>query len=602
MPGRNGIAWNAKVIWFFMARHKLLYTSLAGIGLVVGMMEGFSMAIFVPLLDFLIAGGKSEFASQGILLQWISRIIEFLPVGDFFLGISALFLGVVLTKGLIAIWYEYLTAKVSGDILHIYRQELIHHYRDAPLSYIEKNTSGHIVYNITKPPVQIAKLLYVLSRIVMDALRIVFVVLTMLYFSPLLTLGLVLGGVLIYILSAGRLSSYSYALSSERQRAERNMSNIVTEWYRGIRPIRTSASETYWLSSFKENSGIASSKLKRVYFLSTVPKHIIEMGLFILLLVWLAVLYIVDQSTFGENVTMVGVFAMGLARILPTLTNIARMPIDIRVLMPDVEYLYFALSKPWPRESSGSIIFTKLRNGIEVQKLLFSVQDRGPILNELSLFIPANKVTALVGASGAGKSVLLNMLLGQMPPDSGTVSYDGTSISNIDRQSLFKRVGYVDQNATLFQGTLRQNIAFFRNDVSDSQVRKVAEIAKISDFIESLPEKYETVVGEGAFNLSGGQAQRIVIARALVCDPEILIMDEPTSALDYKSEKSVIDALQSASNNRTVIIVSHKLATVKWVDQVVVIDKGRVAAKGTWADVFENKSSPFNKTSFEDNG
>jgi len=598
MLSGNGIAWNVKVIWFFMARHKLVYVTLAGIGLVVGVMEGFSLAIFAPLLDFLIAGGKSEHASQGMLLQWISKIVEFFPIEEFFLGVSALFLGVILIKGFTAILYEYIAAKASGDILHIYRQELIRHYRDAPLSHIEKNTSGYIVYNITKPPVQIAKLLYVLSRIVMDVLRIVFVVLLMLYFSPLLTLGLAFGGALIYISSAGRLSGYSYALSLDRQRAERNMSNIVTEWYRGIRPIRASASEAHWLSSFRQNSSIASSKLKRVAFLSAIPKHIIEMGLFVLLLVWLGVVYIVDQATFSENITIIGVFAMGLARILPTLTNIARAPIDIKALMPDVEYLYSALSEPLPRESNGNIIFTKIENGIEARDLFFSFKDRGLILNGLTLLIPAKKVTALVGTSGAGKSVLLNVLVGLLPLDSGTVSYDETSICDIDRQSLFRRVGYVDQNTTLFQGTLGQNIAFFRKDVSASQVRKAAEIAEIHGFIESLPKKYETIVGEGAFNLSGGQAQRIVIARALVCDPEILIMDEPTSALDHKSEELVIHALQSASRNRTVIIVSHKLATVKWVDQVVVLDKGRIAAKGSWIDVVENKSSPLYKMSF----
>ena len=213
---------------------------------------------------------------------------------------------------------------------------------------------------------------------------------------------------------------------------------------------------------------------------------------------------------------------------------------------------------------------------------------RGNALASASVAISRGSSAAIVGASGSGKSTLLNALLGIQPLSDGRVTYDGTDLKLFDRASLLRKVGYVGQDVVLFHGSVRDNISFFRTQIPPERVTVAARLANIHDFIESLPSGYDSQVGERGVNFSGGQAQRLAIARALIHDPEILVLDEPTSALDSTSEQVVLQALQQASNNRTVILVTHRLSTVKWVDAIFVLHEGRVVETGDWQQLMEN--------------
>jgi ABC-type bacteriocin/lantibiotic exporter with double-glycine peptidase domain len=276
---------------------------------------------------------------------------------------------------------------------------------------------------------------------------------------------------------------------------------------------------------------------------------------------------------------------MGLVRVLPSIAALARAPLEIRNALPDASYLHVALRDGAAAARGGTVPFQNLRQAIRAERVSVDFGERGPALRELSVEIPRGSVCGFVGPSGSGKTTLLNVLIGVQPPSAGKVFYDSTDLAVLDHASLLRGVGYLGQEVLLFHGSIRDNISFFREDVSLERVRRAAQVAGIEAFIDALPERYDTHVGERGINVSGGQAQRIALARALIHDPEILVLDEPTSALDSFSEQSVLQALKAAARGRTVIMVTHRLGAVNWADTLHVLEAGRIVESGSWTDL-----------------
>ena len=216
-----------------------------------------------------------------------------------------------------------------------------------------------------------------------------------------------------------------------------------------------------------------------------------------------------------------------------------------------------------------------------------------PVLSDLSLTISPGRVLAIVGKSGSGKSTIASLLLRFYEADSGRITLDDHNISALDAAWLRNQIGHVAQEPALFAGTIGENIAYGCVDASPEQVRWAAREAKAADFIDLLPDQYDTFVGERGVALSGGQRQRIAIARALLKNPRILILDEATSALDSENEGLVQQALERLMKDRTVITIAHRPSTIQRADSIVVLHHGRVAETGTYESLISKPSSLF---------
>jgi ATP-binding cassette subfamily B protein len=202
-------------------------------------------------------------------------------------------------------------------------------------------------------------------------------------------------------------------------------------------------------------------------------------------------------------------------------------------------------------------------------------------LHDVTLTIPAGETVAFVGSSGSGKSTLLNLVLGFIRPTSGRVLVDGADAQELDLRTVRRHVSVVPQESVLFEGTIRENVAYGLPDAPDDVVRAALRDANALDFVEAQPKGWDTVVGERGARLSGGQRQRIAIARALVRDPRILLLDEATSALDTESELLVKEALGRLMRGRTTLVVAHRLSTIRQADRIVVLEHGRIVEQGT---------------------
>jgi ATP-binding cassette subfamily B protein/subfamily B ATP-binding cassette protein MsbA len=237
------------------------------------------------------------------------------------------------------------------------------------------------------------------------------------------------------------------------------------------------------------------------------------------------------------------------------------------------------------RDSPGAIAITATRAGIAFDKVTFAYDERNPVLDGINLHISPNQIVALVGGTGAGKSTLLSLVPRFYDPSAGVVSLDGRDLREITKKSLRAQIAIVLQDTILFSTTIRENIAYGRPGASDAQIREAAQRAQADDFISRLPNGYDSPVGERGGHLSVGQRQRIGIARAFLKDAPILLLDEPTSALDPTTEAAIMETIKKLMHGRTTLIVTHRLATIHNVDQIVVLEHGRIVESGRGADL-----------------
>lgn len=274
--------------------------------------------------------------------------------------------------------------------------------------------------------------------------------------------------------------------------------------------------------------------------------------------------------------------------------RLAKLKVNLENAMVNARMIYEILDMEEAQRDPDDGTSINIQNGdIEFKDVVFSYADGLPILKKLSFAAPNKKTTALVGPSGAGKSTIISLLQRFYDIQAGVITIDSADIAQVTKASLRSQIAYVSQQAYLFEGSINDNIRYGRADASDADIVEAAKLANAHEFIEALPQGYDTPLGENGITLSGGQRQRVSIARAIVRNAPVLLLDEATSALDNESEKLVQDALEKVMKGRTTIVVAHRLSTIVNADQIVVIDNGTVVERGTHATLSKKKNGMY---------
>jgi ABC-type transport system involved in Fe-S cluster assembly fused permease/ATPase subunit len=255
---------------------------------------------------------------------------------------------------------------------------------------------------------------------------------------------------------------------------------------------------------------------------------------------------------------------------------------EIKQAVTDIEIMFSILSRePEIKDAPNAVPLRVTRGSIRFENVSFSYEPGRRILNNLTFEVPAGKTVAVVGPSGAGKSTISRLLFRFYDPSNGRILIDDQDIAHVTQNSLREAIGIVPQDTVLFNDTLRYNIRYGRWEASDAEVEMAARLAQIDDFIRRSPHGYDTEVGERGLKLSGGEKQRVAIARTILKAPPILVLDEATSALDSHTEKEIQDALERISRNRTTLVIAHRLSTIVGADEIIVLDQGMIVERGT---------------------
>ncbi len=354
----------------------------------------------------------------------------------------------------------------------------------------------------------------------------------------------------------------------------------------GMRTIRAFGREPHEQKQFDQASKQVRNVFMKIDLISGAVNPLYEVLSALLVLSILVIALLQDQTALPTLLT----FLFILYRLQPQMQLLDSGRVRLLMLassVDDVMYFLDRSDKPYIR--SGHVPFPGLQQAISIESASFryNPQDK-PALQDISISIPRGKTTALVGPSGAGKSTLINLICRFYDVTEGETFVDGRPLREFDLASWRSRMAIVSQDVYIFSTTVRENIAYGCLDATEAEIIAAAKQANAHEFIMQLPQGYDTKVGDRGIRLSGGQRQRIALARAIVRNPQILILDEATNALDSISEHLIQEALNTLSQNRTVIVIAHRLSTIEQAEQIIVINEGRVAEQGNLQQLLEH--------------
>jgi ATP-binding cassette subfamily B protein len=378
-----------------------------------------------------------------------------------------------------------------------------------------------------------------------------------------------------------RYSKSAQPLCRESQEASDRAMGALAENLAGVQVVRAFATEDIEVKKYQAfNDSLLGSALKtvRLQAMLTPALKLIGTASHVVLFVIAALLIRRGDMQVGDLMLLGATMAV----ILSKLQGINQVVEAYQKAIVSSRRLFEIMDLP-DAASSGATARPLLsihRGDIEFRDVSFSYA-RKAALDHVSITIPGGKVTALVGPTASGKSTLAGLLARFYDPDQGEILIDGQDLREVDRRDLRRRIGYVFQETFLFSSTIRDNILYGRRDVSEEMLQRAAKIAHADEFIEKLPNGYDTLIGERGVNLSGGQKQRLALARALVYDPEILVLDDATAALDASTERVIHTRLDPVFRGRTVLVIANRLASVHQADHVIVMENGRITQSGT---------------------
>ncbi len=523
-----------------------------------------------------------------------SRLLNILPPMDngallLWAGIGAIF--ILFFTNATNLFTELYRTRYAYDYGHWLRMKLMANIMQQPYSYFLNNNSGVFIKKLANDTGTFTQCVLLPLLDATARILIIFVLLaTVFYVNARIAIVSValFGG--FYLMAYLFLAKFRVRISDSLKDVSRGMSVQMLHLFNGIKPIKISLSQDYFMNRISIYSKKNAELLPWINAHTSIPRYLVEPlafgGLVIIVL-----LLNRSQGNIVDMIPTLGVMALAGYRLMPAmqllygqLTSMSTMSHALEEIYDELKavaaieedqkehHLGFSKNKVNPWDWTQSVVF----NHVSFQYHNTSK----PVLNDINIEIKRNSAVAIIGETGAGKSTLIDLLIGLYYPTHGQILIDGETLTNLNMPQWRRSIGYVPQEIFLIDDTIMRNIAFGVDDelIDSGRVREVCAIAQIADFIEkSLPSAYDTIVGERGTRLSGGQRQRIGLARALYHHPRLLVLDEATSALDEETEKLLVKALESLRGHITMVIVAHRLSTIKTCEVIYRIQNGIIS-------------------------
>ncbi|MCS4117582.1 ABC transporter ATP-binding protein [Salinibacter ruber] len=556
--------------------------------------SGFGITLLLPLLRASQTGGADP-EEMGTAEQWLYDLLSWMGIADSMGGILAFIALVFVGKGLLAFanggYESYLKSQLHREL----KSQLFDAYTGMDFRHYISKSTGHFVNVINA---QVSRFYGSFSNFVAFLTKILTTV-SYLGFALVLTwkftlLAVGIGVTILYLFRY--LNSYVRTLSRKSSEEASTLNNLLVQALQSLKYIvstnqtehlRNRATDSIWrLTGYTLRQGIASS------FTSAIKEP-----MSVLLITGIIALQVV---VFQEPVAPIFVALLLFHRGMQSMMAIQSSWQSTMNKIGGVEMVHDEFETIMARqEDRDGKVLGPLSEEIEFNDVCFAYNEEdGDVLHDINITVPANNTVALVGESGAGKSTLVDMMSLLLPPRTGEIRIDGVPHDEVDLNSWRDQIGYVSQETVVFDDTVANNISLWRGDIDEDpalreRVIHAAEQAHAHHFIRDLPNGYQTMVGDRGVRLSGGQRQRLFVARELFKQPNLLLLDEATSDLDTASEQHIQDSVDSLQGEVTVVIIAHRLSTVKNADRVYVLDEGRVIEAGTYDELRMREDGEF---------
>jgi len=533
-------------------------------------------AIFVPLLYKAAIDGLSIDPGTGVVAAPLGIILAYGSVRasqSFFNELK-----------------DFLFTKVTHRAMHHADLKVFQHLHRLGLRFHLSRKTGFLTRALQRGVKSVEVVLRLLTfNIIPTMVEIIFVcVVLFLLFKPIYALASLIT-LILYIFYTVKITQWRVNFLRQFNRANDEAGNRSIDSLLNYETVKYFNNEAYEAEQLEQHLACAEDRgvrnMQSLSYLNFGQQMIISLGVTFMMI--RAALDVQDQlMTLGDFV-LVNTYLIQLAAPLGFLGFAYR---ETKLALVDMEQMFGLLYLDQEIKDVPHAPDLVLQGGhIEFKEVTFSYDPERPILKGLSFEVPSGKTVAIVGPSGSGKSTIARLLFRFYDVTGGMIIIDGQDIAKVTQQSLRSAIGIVPQDTVLFNDSIAYNIAYGRPGASQENIVRVAQLAKIHDFIMSLPQKYETIVGERGLKLSGGEKQRIAIARTLLKAPSIFIFDEATSALDTRTEKSIQESLREVSSHHTTLIIAHRLSTVVHADEILVLEEGRIVERGRHAQLLKQQ-------------
>ena len=548
------------------------------IQIVVGsILEMFGVTAILPLISLAVNPNKIY---ENDFLYGISKYVRFSDSYSYFVFLSIMLIFIYFVKNMYVIWMNNNIYRFAYKNQKELACRLLTSYLRQPYSFFVNHNSADFIRNLNEDTIYFFETVIASLQFAAEIMVCAMLGITLLVMDTTLTLGMIIILLLFFLIVFRKLKRNLEKKGTRCRGYRAEMNKWILQATGGIKETKILEKEQFFIEKYEGLYNYFAEDYRRYKMYAFLPRPLME-SVSVCALLLIVVIKIINGADMTVFVPILSVFAVAVFRMLPSFNRLATYVSQIMFNKASVEAIYndlkeFETEEEFPIEEKIKDI--PFNNEIRLKDICFRYPDaEEDVVSDVELVIPKGKSVAFIGASGAGKTTLADIILGVLSAQKGNILVDGQPIDAMSRE-WHKKVGYIPQTIFLMDDTVRNNIAFGieSSKINESQLEKAIEGAQLKEFIDSLPEGLNTEIGERGVRLSGGQRQRIGIARALYFNPEILVLDEATSALDNDTESAVMEAIDNLAGTKTLLIIAHRLTTIKNCDIVYEIKDKKV--------------------------
>jgi ABC-type multidrug transport system fused ATPase/permease subunit len=584
------------VFYFLKQLHsfsgRILYINIICMVL-IGMLEGIGILLLIPLINL---SGIMTFNSYEIpLISTVSNYFQQLPETISLVTILGIYILLIVGQSLFQRNQLILNAKIQQGFVRLLKERMYHSLLQANWGFFLNKRKSDIINLMTTEINRVSGGTHFFLQFFTSLIFTLIQIGIAFWLSAKLTIFVLLFG-LIMLSSLRIFIMKSTEIGNDTLQLSQTYLAGITDQFNGIKDIKSNSLELYYINWFTSLNKKIENNINDLVILKSTSQLLYKIVSSILI----AIFVFFSIKMFNTQTAQLMLILIIFSRLWPRFTGIQSNLEQLGSMLPsfqaiidleqqcihsnELEKLELINAKPM-----------MIKKGIECRNVLFryNKEQSDYALNNINLFIPVNKMTAIVGKSGAGKSTLIDILMGLNQPEKGDVLIDGSLLNKDNLISLRCSTSYVPQDPFLFNTSIRENLLVINPKASEEEIWEALELSSAADFVRKLPKGLETLIGDRGIRLSGGERQRIVLARAILRRPEILVLDEATSALDTENERKIQESLERLKGKMTIICIAHRLSTIQNADQVIVLNNGKIIQSGEYDQLANEKRGMF---------